>query len=263
MTESTLIKNRSGIPPGRCISPTPKGENAMSQYSRRAMLAGASAIPAVALTQNPATALSPAISPENAAAVLARCEQLIDVLRTRHIREGWALDEAGAERTLNYFKRAVATSVGEDDDPEFWAACDFLRSHGQSLDWVLIGEPSGMICRSAAVSPRAAAIAAAGDPILAAIQRYHDAVRIQDRLEDQGVPAEEAIFDRACAAVCDARLALARTIPRHSPVWLHTPDFCATNRTSSSKPMNGPNIELFMKASIGRSRQSSGTRLPG
>jgi hypothetical protein len=37
-------------------------------------------------------------------AILARFEQIIDLLRTCHVRDGWPLDEEGAEHTLRYFR---------------------------------------------------------------------------------------------------------------------------------------------------------------
>ena len=40
-------------------------------------------------------------------AILARVEEIIDLLRTRHIRDGWQMDEEGASRALAYFRRHV------------------------------------------------------------------------------------------------------------------------------------------------------------
>ena len=81
-------------------------------------------------------------------AILARVEQIIDLLRTCHVCDGWKLDEEGAERTLRYFRHCADGS--QDDNHEFTAASAFLYRNGQSLDWVILGDPRGMICRAAA-----------------------------------------------------------------------------------------------------------------
>ena len=53
-------------------------------------------------------------------AILSRVEQIIDLLRTCHVRDGWQLDEEGAERTLRYLRHCAAG--GQDNDWEFVAA---------------------------------------------------------------------------------------------------------------------------------------------
>jgi hypothetical protein len=83
-------------------------------------------------------------------AILARVEQIIDLLCTCHVREGWELDEEGAERTLRYFRHCA--DGGQDDDHEYTAASKFLYRNGQSLDWVFDGDPRVMICHAAAQS---------------------------------------------------------------------------------------------------------------
>jgi hypothetical protein len=167
------------------LSPHTEKENAMSKFSRRSLVAGAATLPAlsfpVAATASATAVSSPsvaeAIDPKGDAAALARCEQIVDVLRSSFVREGWSLDEAGAESALSYFKNPVVTGPGEDDDYAFWAARDFLIDHGQSFDWVFDGSPNTMICQLAAQSPRAAATAAA-DPVFAAIEAHRKAVAL-------------------------------------------------------------------------------------
>jgi hypothetical protein len=94
----------------------------MSTTSRRAVLAGAS----------------------------DRAEQLIQVLRTCHVREGWQLDEEAADRVLAYFRD------GAPDDDRFQCVIDFCDQHNQSLDWIFRGEAGVMICQLAAQSPGSA-----------------------------------------------------------------------------------------------------------
>src|SRR5258705_11317187 len=91
-------------------------------------------------------------------AILARVEQIVDLLRTRYVREGWKMDEDGAARTLAYFWRYVEGPPFKDEDEdttEFHeGVVKFVGSHGQSLDWILDGDPSSMICMLAALSNR-------------------------------------------------------------------------------------------------------------
>jgi hypothetical protein len=83
-----------------------------------------------------------------AAAQLARAEQMVDLLRTRYVSEGWheawRSDEAAAGRMLQFFRRALEGHP--DDDDEFQHVCDFVFRHGQSLDWILDGKIDGLIC---------------------------------------------------------------------------------------------------------------------
>jgi len=96
-------------------------------------------------------------------AQMARLEQVVNVLRTRHVCEGWTLDEARAERALAYFRKGCP-----DDDEEWGSAPHFIASHGLSPNWILLGDPSIMIALSASLSSRAAA----ADPILEAIESH-------------------------------------------------------------------------------------------
>jgi hypothetical protein len=106
------------------------------------------------------TFTTPAPTPLDHHAILARAEQMIKLLRTRYICDGWhgkGPDEAAAERTLRHF-RALASGA-PDDDQEKEAAIRFFLEHGQSLDWIFVGDLSGMICRQAAFSARADGLA--------------------------------------------------------------------------------------------------------
>jgi hypothetical protein len=132
----------------------------------------------------------------DARAMLARTEQAIDVLRTCVVCEGWhgnGLNEEAASRTLQYLRRIAAGAP--EDDQEWEAACAFFYDHGQSLDWIVMGNPGGMICGAAARSPRAAALI--DDPIFAAIEahrsmwaRLGEVVTAQSRLFEM-LPEEQ------------------------------------------------------------------------
>jgi hypothetical protein len=91
----------------------------------------------------------------NARAILARAEQVVDVLRTRYVCQCWKLDEEAAARMLRYFRRKAAGAP--DNDEEWQAVVAFCGEHGQSLDWIVQGDPAGMICSAAARSRRSIA----------------------------------------------------------------------------------------------------------
>ena len=91
----------------------------------------------------------------NARAILARAEQVVDVLRTRYVCQCWKLDEEAAARMLRYFRRKAAGAP--DNDEEWQAVVAFCGEHGQSLDWIVRGDPAGMICSAAARSRRSIA----------------------------------------------------------------------------------------------------------
>jgi hypothetical protein len=94
--------------------------------------AAIAAAPAVAAPPN-----SPDIVIDHRA-ILARVEEIVDLLRTRHIRDGWQIDEDGAARALAYFRRHVegpAFKNEDEDTAEYYAhALPFFNSHGQNLD---------------------------------------------------------------------------------------------------------------------------------
>lgn len=141
-----------------------------------------------------ATPAAAAVSgrPNLAEGALERMEFIVNTLRTRYVCQGFKLDEEAADRALRYFRSFAA---GEPEvESEWYAALDFLSLHGQSTDWVILGDPSGMICRNAARSEHASLVS---DPIHAAIRRrqaawdaYGDALRALDPLEES-LPADK------------------------------------------------------------------------
>jgi hypothetical protein len=110
--------------------------------------------------------------------ILARVEQIVDVLRTRYVCEGWEMDEAGAAHALIYFRRHVEGPPFRNEDEDtaaYHQALEFFRSHGQNLDWIHDGNPDGLICGLAKGSPRAGDLAAEranADPILGLIENH-------------------------------------------------------------------------------------------
>jgi hypothetical protein len=89
-----------------------------SSTSRRTIMnmfvstAAMAAAPAVAASPN-----SPDVVIDHRA-ILARVEEIIDLLRTRHIRDGWQMDEKGATRALAYFRRHIEGPAFKDVDED-------------------------------------------------------------------------------------------------------------------------------------------------
>jgi hypothetical protein len=115
-----------------------------------AVLALATIPPALAANApagSPANQLNDASEACERAADLARMEQIVDLLRTCYVREGWKIDDEAAERALEYSRQYAKD--GSDPDEGRQATIDFVCSHGQSLDWAFGGDVGGMICRGA------------------------------------------------------------------------------------------------------------------
>jgi hypothetical protein len=173
-----------------------KKSNTMSPLSRRSALAGLSvaavagtvALPARAIEAGAADRLDPA-------AALGRAEFMIERLRTRYVCEGWhgqGLDEDAAARVLAYFRNWSAG--GPDDADEWMFVVRFLGDHGQSIDWIVRGDPGGMICEGASRSSRASV----GDPIFAVIAEHRAAVEAHMRAlydEDRPLDTDDALWE--------------------------------------------------------------------
>jgi hypothetical protein len=156
----------------------------------------------VATLASTAAVAAPALAPGDVAVfdhaeALQRMEFLIKVLRAAYVREGWSVDEVGAANALTYMRAYAARphhDVDDDDhdDAATHAIVAFLGSHGQSLDWVFAGDPSGMISQCAGRSERARDCEAnSTDPIFSAIERHRSAwaeynAAVDDRAAREG-----------------------------------------------------------------------------
>jgi hypothetical protein len=98
-----------------------------------------------------------ALGDDRPAASRPRAEQIVELLSTCYVREGWKINKAAAKRALAFVRGYAKDGSDPDDGRE--AALDFFHSHGQSLDWVLCGDIGGMICGLAKHSERAAEVA--------------------------------------------------------------------------------------------------------
>jgi hypothetical protein len=71
--------------------------------------------------------LSPDLEIERA--TLARIEQIVDLLRTCYVREGWKIDDKAADRALAYFRRRAEGPPfkNEDEDPLSMFSASIVR----------------------------------------------------------------------------------------------------------------------------------------
>jgi hypothetical protein len=166
---------------------------------------------------------------------LKRMEQVVELLRTCYVREGWTIDNEAAERALAFMRQYAKDGSEPDDGRE--ATLDFLHSHGQSLDSVFCGDVGVMVCWGAQHSERANSLATAADvdPIFAAIEKHkavtvpYDAAwkargcfndfkmmdedkrqlrKLNDAIDEAGLPMEQA----ACELIDTAPTTLAGVV---------------------------------------------------
>jgi hypothetical protein len=153
-----------------------------------------------------------------AAADLRRVREILQVLRTRHVRKGWKVDETAAAAALAWFEGRVNGRVCDEEMKEGMKALWFLHRHGQSLDWVFAGDPGGMICNGAAHSDQAGH-ATVNDPIFAAIDKHITATMEMMRtasiyaLRDEESEKAAADADAATDAFVEASCALTEICP--------------------------------------------------
>lgn len=151
-------------------------------------------LPIAAAVPVPTPSMAAANDPK---AELARLEQAVELLRTRHVCEGWKMDEAGAERALRYFRQGCP-----DNDEEWSATIAFLSSHGLSLDWICGGDVSSMICMLASHSGRATEVRSADTQLLELEEKIFDLIHARDefnpeisRLQDIWVDESTRLYD--------------------------------------------------------------------
>ena len=130
-------------------------------------------------------------------AALERLEYVIDVLRTRVVKDGWSIDETAAKRTLNYYRLRADGSPEHDIEEALSRA--FIFDHGQSLDWIWMGDPVGMICKAASGSVRARRVGPNADPY--------------DNLKDTLSELEPTIHEAHSLAVATRMLASSGEMP--------------------------------------------------
>jgi hypothetical protein len=148
----------------------------MNSIVSAAAVASATAIP----NQSIATIQITAVNPP-----LERAQQIVETLRNYFLSTtSSSLDEEAAERMLSYFRRrnVLDDHDSEDEDGEVFHSdvVEFFERYNQSLDWVVFGDPRGLICSNVA---RAAAVVAEADAgLLALAEEYIAAERKYDEL---------------------------------------------------------------------------------
>ena len=139
------------------------------QASRRALLFGIAAVGAVASPAAAAALLEPAeTSGLDWPAIILRAEGVTDRLQKYYGPDWTSGDQDAAAGVLTYCRDRGA---GLPPDETAWkATLEFFWDYGQSLDYVMYGDPASMIAKSAARSPRGRpAWEAETDPIFEAI----------------------------------------------------------------------------------------------
>jgi hypothetical protein len=147
----------------------------MNTIVSAAAVASATAIPKQSVAATQITAVNPP---------LERAQQIVEALRNYFLSTASSLDDDAAERMLSYFRRrnVLDDHGSEDEDGEAFHSdvVSFFERYNQSLDWVIFGDPRGLICANAA---RAAAVVAEADAGLFALaDRYIAAEREYDEL---------------------------------------------------------------------------------
>jgi hypothetical protein len=119
--------------------------------SRRRFLTVTAAASAVSVTALAAAAMPVHQSCEAGMnQALERIEFIVRTLRESFVREGWKLNEPDAARVIRYFRWAAEGRP--EPDPEAQFAWKWINAHGQSLDWIVSGDPRSMICAGVAAA---------------------------------------------------------------------------------------------------------------
>jgi hypothetical protein len=161
-----------------------------------ATIGAAAAVPALAEQASvEATPLKLAVNTIDRAGMVARAEQMVDFLGSRYIREGWQ-ESFDRQRAAAFLESVRRFDPSAEDCEHFETMRDWMHDHGQSFDWVLDGDPSGMIGTGAKASPRVAE----ADPIFPAIERWKEALAFSDGTFADPVEEEAALAKESAAA---------------------------------------------------------------
>jgi len=138
----------------------------MSTLSRRSLVSSAAALPALAVPAFAVAAVTP--SAFDKVAMVLRAEEVVDLLSTRYIREGW-YDSFDKDRAAKFLQDVRLFDISAEDVDHEEKIIVWVRDHGVSLDWLFEGDQRGMICGLAGYkAPRSTE----PDPIFAAISAF-------------------------------------------------------------------------------------------
>jgi len=82
-------------------------------------------------------------------ATIARAEKVVELLGDCHIREGWRFDKKWGAHFIDALQ---SWDFNDTEGQEFQVIVDWINGHGQSLDWIIRGDPCSLICGAAAAS---------------------------------------------------------------------------------------------------------------
>lgn len=186
-----------------CIHPQLEGKAPMStgNLTRRAALAGASAVPLATIVASSTAASASTAMPETGidrAATIARAEYLVERLADRFVKDGWHehFDRQRAAKFIDALRRQNYSEFDEASE----IVVQWMRDHGQSLDWLYTGEVGSMLCRAAKGSPAARAIPGELDPIVALIEEHRSVEAAFNRALGKKTGAERR-FERETGAL--------------------------------------------------------------
>jgi hypothetical protein len=79
------------------------------------------------------------------AAMVRRAEEIVEIFSDRYIREGWN-ENFDKERAAEFLENVRRIDIAAEDIEHEQKILAWAKDHGVSLDWLLNGDPSGMIC---------------------------------------------------------------------------------------------------------------------
>ena len=165
----------------------------MNTVVSAASLATATAvtIPATATASTPTEGL-------DRQAIIARAEQLVEILGDRVVCAGWHehFDQRRAAAFLDAVRREDYNAEYGDEATEI--VNDWVAGHGQSFDWLYRGDPSGLICRAAHQAFKMSPAANESDPIFAAIEAHEAAVKAFAQAVRENCRLEESLPQECC-----------------------------------------------------------------
>jgi hypothetical protein len=117
--------------------------------------------------------------------MVARAEQMVDLLGG----DGWKLD---AERAAQFIESVRTFDDIGLDCPKFKIVRNWMRDHGQSLDWLLYGDVTWLLSERQGVgNPVDADLIALGEILKPALEKYAALNSEVDRLHQEALDASK------------------------------------------------------------------------
>ena len=122
-----------------------------STLSRRTLVASAAALPALAVSAVAGAAAAVPADGIDRAGMVARAEQIVDLLSNCYIREGWH-ELFDRQRAAEFIESVRRFDENNGECKHFTTWLRWMSDHGQSLDWLTTGDVGSFITGAAAVS---------------------------------------------------------------------------------------------------------------